>query len=258
MFDDKEKLKKAGKIFAGVIGFIASVITIYTFVGKDHSKPETKNIDPHLYFAEYEAYFEVTRYDGTSKTVSIPDYKDEKPVLVIGEGAFKGNTTVKEVWLPEKLEIINSKAFSECSSLTTVYFPDSLKSIEESAFKGCTKLSEISLPAGLEVLNSRAFSDCNSLTEIVIPGSVEIIDQFCFYRCGALESMTIEEGCGFINPMAFNSCPKLRYVSIPDSMQEIDNWAFYNCLQLTSVSVPRNCNVKDAFEENTIVSRKGK
>ena len=101
--------------------------------------------------------------------VSIPDYKNEKPVLIIGEGTFERNTTLKTVLLPVKLKNINSEAFSGCTSLTTVYFPDSLKSIEESAFNECTKLSKVSLPVGLEVLGSRAFSDCSLLTEIVIP-----------------------------------------------------------------------------------------
>ena len=52
---------------------------------------------------------------------------------VIGEEAFRGNTSLSEVVLPEGVEEIGERAFAE-SGLTKINLPDSLVSIADNAF----------------------------------------------------------------------------------------------------------------------------
>ena len=47
---------------------------------------------------------------------------------------------------------IKNNAFSNCSSLSYVFFPDSVTSIGNSFF-GCPNLKEVELPAGAEYLD---------------------------------------------------------------------------------------------------------
>ena len=68
---------------------------------------------------------------------------------VIPYGCYKGNEEFKEIIIPERITSIDSEAFMDCSSLTTVTIPESLQRIDVNAFIGCTALKQIILPASL-------------------------------------------------------------------------------------------------------------
>jgi len=75
-----------------------------------------------------------------SDKVVVPEKIDNKPVIAIASGAFK-SSTLKTLVLPKTVKKIEDGAFVSCSSLTTVYFPDSIYSISDSAFDGATYAS---------------------------------------------------------------------------------------------------------------------
>ncbi len=70
----------------------------------------------------------VTGYTGTETVVYIPNTIAGMPVTAIGAEAFYGGT-MERVEVPEGVERIESKAFAECDSLTSVRLPLSLKFI---------------------------------------------------------------------------------------------------------------------------------
>ncbi len=84
--------------------------------------------------------------------------------VVSGEDPYSGDVTI-----PEKVtydgtnyyvKVIGDYAFSECSGLTSVTMPDSIKSIESYAFNGCNALKNIIIPNSVESIGTYAFYNC--------------------------------------------------------------------------------------------------
>ncbi len=94
-------------------------------------------------------------------------------VKIIGSGAFKWNTEITKVTIPDSVEIIELSAFSY-SGVTEVVIPDSVVSIEMLAFNECGNLKNITLSKNLKEVGEEVFSECCNLTEITIPDSVDI------------------------------------------------------------------------------------
>lgn len=113
-------------------------------------------------------------------------------VRVIGEGALRGMTGIREVFLPEGVEKIEQEAFLGCTGLEAVHFPDSLREIHFGAFCGCTRLRAPEFPGGLRFIDRQAFQECARIHCITIPPSVETVGFSAFRGCG-LERVEMEE-----------------------------------------------------------------
>ena len=62
-------------------------------------------------------------------------------------------------------------AFAGCTSLTSVYIPEGVTSIEPVAFIGCTSLTSINIPNSVVSIGQGAFGDCNRLTSVTLPNT---------------------------------------------------------------------------------------
>lgn len=69
------------------------------------------------------------RYLGDASNVKI-----QEGVRMIGEEAFKDDTTMISVTIPEGCEGIEEGAFQWCSALETVHAPDSIMAVGLNAF----------------------------------------------------------------------------------------------------------------------------
>ena len=79
----------------------------------------------------------ITSYTGNDKTVVIPEKINGKYVTAIAAGAFK-NKDVETLVMGRRLLLVADGAFSGCSKLKTVYYPNGLYSISDSAFDSAT------------------------------------------------------------------------------------------------------------------------
>jgi len=147
----------------------------------------------------------ITGYTGSAGDLEIPGTLGGYAVVGIASGAFKGNTAIGSIALPE-----------------------GVMSIGESAFADST-LSAIDMPGGLESLEMYAFENCVNLKEIEIPGSVYEIWGGAFSGCTALENVTLREGVGNIYNSAFSGCTALTELYLPYSMNWIAPDAFEGC-----------------------------
>lgn len=68
-------------------------------------------------------------------------------------------------------------------SITEAALRDNTVGISASSFKNCSSLSSIKFPSTLKVIGKRAFEMCTSLTDIYIPKTVRYIDDVAFFRC---------------------------------------------------------------------------
>ena len=67
----------------------------------------------------------ITSYKGDERTVVIPEKIGGKPVVAIGAGAFN-NKSVNTLIMGRNIFVVEDGAFVGCSSLSTMYFPDSM------------------------------------------------------------------------------------------------------------------------------------
>ena len=135
-------------------------------------------------------YASIIGFDNSIAEVNIPSEivvdSQTIPVKEIGNNAFKGNTTIISIAIPDGVTLIGDSAFSGCSSLTSINIPDGVTSIGGRAFRGCSSLASITIPDGVTSIGGSAFYGCSSLTSITIPGGVTSIGGSAFYGCSSL------------------------------------------------------------------------
>ena len=81
--------------------------------------------------------------------LTIPSSLRGRPVVRIGEKAFRNLSTVENVVIPEGIVSIGRSAFKGSASLKRVSLPSTLKDIEYRAFKECSGLASLELPDSL-------------------------------------------------------------------------------------------------------------
>ena len=142
-------------------------------------------------------------------------------VETIGTAAFKGCSSLTTVTFEKESQLKTISGgysnpnyygvFSDCTALTSIKIPASVKTIEEAAFKGCSSLATVTFEKGSQLktiggdsYSSGAFSDCTALTSIEIPASVETIEAAAFYNFTGnfIVSRKAQEQC----PYSFKIC----------------------------------------------------
>ena len=137
---------------------------------------------------------------------------------------------------------IDSSAFRECTSLTSVTIPNSVISIGNTTFYGCTGLTSIIIPNSVTSIGESVFSLCTGLTSISIPNSVTSIGPSAFSGCTSLTSITIPNGVTSLGNYIFSGCTGLNSITIPNSVISIGERAFRGCTGLTSITIPNSVN----------------
>ncbi len=120
---------------------------------------------------------------------AITDYTVPNVVKSIGKGAFFGSANLKNVVVPNNVEMIGTYAFKKCKSLLTVTLSNKIKTIEYATFGECEKLKEVKMPNSLEIIGGNAFNKCGSLTAIVLPKTVKELGYMSFSYCTGLTSI---------------------------------------------------------------------
>lgn len=196
-------------------------------------------------------------------TISIPEsvvYKNRTlNVTSIKDNAFKGNTTLSEVSLPNTINSIGNKAFMNDSSLVAINTPHSLSYIGPEVFSGCSSITTFHIPAGIEQIPYRAFYGCKSLKSIELNASINSIGEAAFCESGLqsivipssvvsigrqafanskLVEIKLHDGTDTIPPKCFMGCSELQKISF--SSKVIEYSAFENCISLKEINLPKS------------------
>lgn len=190
----------------------------------------------------------------------------------IGESAFN-KISVTSLSFPSSLETIGRCAFNDCSSLTSVSWPNDSKLTTLTGFSGCTSLpvsvynEGVSLP-NVSAIGDAAFTNC-SFESVTIPSNIREIGYYAFSTDSyeyenKLKELTIMAGVETIGESAFAGCPitgtlnipetvreikyaafagtKITGLNIADGVETIGEWAFNDCVELegSTIVVPES------------------
>jgi uncharacterized repeat protein (TIGR02543 family) len=180
----------------------------------------------------------ISAYTGTETAIVIPAWINEYPVTIIADSAFKNNTAITSVTIPETVKSVGNYAFDGCSSLSLITIPSSVTSIGYNAFYGCKNLYSITIPSSVTLIKDETFYGCTSLSSITIPQSVIAIGSRTFQNCTSLSSVTIPSSVTYIGYNAFDGCTSLSSITIPSSVTGIGGYAFKGCTKLSSITIP--------------------
>jgi hypothetical protein len=107
----------------------------------------------------------ITGYSGDGGAVEIPASVNGMAVVKVGDEAFKDNTSVTSITIPNSVTSIGDYAFRFCSNLTSVTIGNNVTSIGQEAFAYCYDLTSINIPNSVTSIGDEAFVLCSSLTK---------------------------------------------------------------------------------------------
>lgn len=206
--------------------------------GSDNEGFKSKNITANPIFYSKNLYINGEAINTESFSESITEIKGY---------TFVGLTTLTgELTFPEGLFTIGTGAFYQCSGLTNVHLPSTLKRMESSVFRECVNVSEINLPEGIEHIGNLCFCLCSNLESITIPRSLKYIGENCFQQCSTLHSVVyLSDSCqagiakeGLIYPLFGSACTSLTSLTIGENVKIIPDYTFAFCRQLTEIVIP--------------------
>jgi len=191
-------------------------------------------------------------------------------LTVTGEGAMKDlalNTNmpwnslrknIKIASISEGITHICNRAFENCSSLTDVTIPSTLRSVGENAFDLGSSLQNIHIKdlssyASIDYANAKAspacylpikalYMDGTKITAPVLPDGTKTIANYAFNGLD-ITAITIPSTVTEIGVNAFVGCLNLKSVQIPDSVTTLGSQVFGNCTSLESVTLSQNLTV---------------
>ena len=195
----------------------------------------------------------ITRYNGTSEEVIIPQYIDDKMVACIDDLAFDHCLNLTYITFPESVIEIGDNAFRECSNLTSIkvnsnntefcsidgiLFDKNIKTLI--AFPANKKVTSYVIPSSVTTIHDHAFEQCINLTSITIPHSVTKIGAYAFHYCLKLSSVSMPKSITSISGYTFSGCKNLTNISIPQNVKSIGDSTFWGCVSLESVTIPNS------------------
>ena len=184
-----------------------------------------------------------TTDEKTKRGIVIPESIDGHPVTAIAAYAFSGKTPQSDYDLSDRTDLW----------LTSIYIPNSVKSIGGFAFENNKNLESVHLPENGCTIGHRGgyldahgsiFDGCTSLKTITIPDGLDVIDPTHFETCISalsapkLESVTFAKGTSTICNGLLANCPSLKSINIPDSVKSIGASVFSDCEALESIDIP--------------------
>ena len=143
-------------------------------------------------------------------------------VRIIGQQAFFGITSIRDIELPQSLEEIHDFAFQNCTGLHAVHIPGGVYFIGDNPFSGCRNLETITVDSANTDYDSR--SSCQA-----------IIKKSDLSLVSGCRSTIIPTGIRLIQPYAFKSIDGLQRIVLPGDVMAIGTGAFAGCTGVRTI-----------------------
>jgi uncharacterized protein YjdB len=181
-------------------------------------------------------------------------------IAKVAEEGFQMCTSITSLSLPPTLIEVKRRAFFGCRSMTSVQFRDVYDplTIGDEAFSNCSKLSEVEFPERVSSIGGSVFNQCTSLVSVSFPSTLRKVGKSTFSMCTKLSSVkaaSLESWCKIefedfqANPFSagiYSIAPvtleisgeTLRNLTIPTSVTSVSKYAFANYQLLDEVTFP--------------------
>lgn len=226
-----------------ILGLLALAAVAGLFIYLD-TRPETtvgdSQSEEHLLAMELSndgSYYIITGIGSLEETdIIIPSEYKGVPVKEIGQWAFRYNSEINSVTIPDTVEIIRESAFSH-TSISEIIIPNSVTALEGYVFSGCQNLEKAVLPENIAEIGENLFSECSKLKDVNIPKSIVSIPANCFSQCISLKNISLPDGIQTLGNSAFMNCNALESINLPDSLKIISDSCFWGS-RLAEVNLP--------------------
>ena len=135
---------------------------------------------------------------------------DIQPVESVGNLAFMGCESLKEITFLSRVKKIGDLAFYGCESIELLDMPDCLSELGKCAFAYCSNLKSVRFSRSLSILKGRTFYNCTSLTEIDLPDNIKRVCKNAFEGCKKLTKVRASKNT-VIEEKAFPSNVEIEY-----------------------------------------------
>lgn len=203
----------------------------------------------------------IVAYTGDEEVVVIPGMIGGHPVVSIEKGSFKGNESVREVYISDQIAAVNGDVFRDCKNLEKIHVSESVSALTATVFAGCTALSEANIPDSMTDVQRGLFKDA-PLTTLYIGKGTRSISPDAFYKGDAdfatgmyfkkksLENLIIDTGNATfraVGTMLLSGDGKTLIAElgdpvraeIPEGVEVIGAMAYDRLSALSEVSFPR-------------------
>ncbi len=228
--------------------------------------------------SSYSEAFDNAGKDGNGIKVTIGKNVTKIPANLFNPDSFSSYSpkiTSVEFEEGSVCESIGNYAFDQCTSLTSITIPNSVKTIGYDAFSSCSLLKEVNYLGTIEEWCNITFADDSSnplwyaknlytngkkpsgniilkdiksipsytfynqynITSIELPNTIKSIRAEEFSGCTALKSISIPDSVTWVGESAFYNCHSLEAINIPDSVTSMGNSVFYNCYSLQNAYI---------------------
>lgn len=238
--------------FLPVSAFAESTPPPYTVSNADTQTLENNNTctkpgeGTYTYTLNADSTATLTKFTGEHANVpeEVTKGDDNYTVTAIGEKAFAtlndrfqtpiANTNLKSVILPSSIQTIGHRAFSDCttlSSLTTrgqkTSIPNGITTIADHTFESCTLLNCFNFPNSITSIESGAFAYCTNLSKIVLPKGLTTVGNGAFGAAG-LTNITIPKSLKEVGEYAFTSVDTVTYTGTKTDWDNLVNSANFD------------------------------
>lgn len=185
-------------------------------------KEDTKGLT--FSFSEDGQTVSITGFDGSRSVVEIPETYGGAKVTSIAAGAFRGQTMITDVVIPEGVTYIGREAFAGCSALVRVKIPTSVTQVGANLFEGTPYDS--TLTGELVYINSILYRCQSDAVTVSIRQGTTVIAEEAFINRVNLAAIVVPDGVSYIGSNAFKNCSALSQIEIPKSVRDIVANAF--------------------------------
>lgn len=168
----------------------------------------------------YEDCLTVVESNVGNSTLVIPEKKYGLPVVSISPFALDG--AFSSIYLPESLKSIGDGVFYQVGNITQISFPPALQEIGEYAFQS-QKLKDVRFNTGLRTIGTGAFLD-TSMTSIELPKGIVTIGNSAFAGNSHLRYVSIPSSVESIDKQAFDQCPNLKVIDVAKNREDCISW----------------------------------